>query len=58
MYWYRVLLSLRTADGFLVVPFGGRETTTGNTSAVRRLGSPVPIGHSEKKKRYLYPLLA
>ena len=32
--------SLRTADAFPVVaslPFGGREATTGNASAVRRL---------------------
>ena len=50
MYWYRVLLSLRTADVFPVVPFGGREATTGNTSAVRRLSSPVPIDHSKREK--------
>ena len=37
------MLSLRTADAFLVVAslpslfFGGREATTGNASAVRRL---------------------
>ena len=45
--------SLRTADVFLVVAslppkvfFGGREATTGNTSAVRRL----PAAKSEEKR--------
>ena len=35
----REMSSLRSADAFLVVasPFGGREATTGNASALRRL---------------------
>ena len=44
---YRDVCSLRTADIFPVVAslsqkifFGGREATTGNTSAVRRLARP------------------
>ena len=37
--------SLRTADAFPVVAlfFGGREATTGNASAVRRLDQPGPV---------------
>ena len=30
-------VSRRSADVFPVVPFGGREATTGNTSGLRRL---------------------
>ena len=42
----RLFRSLRTADIFPVAFFGGREATTGNASAVRRLAVSQPKQNS------------
>ena len=37
MYYDTLKASLRSADAFPLFSFGGREATTGNASALRRL---------------------